>query len=275
MQVTDPSPGECLFRQPDSEFRRLTMQDAYWSDATSVLLVEAGLAQGMRVLDLGSGDGDVTFLAAGLVGPAGRVVGVDRSRAAVSRATARAAELRMDHVSFRQADLETLVPDESFDAIIGRFVLMYLANPGQTLRRLVARLRPGVIVAFLDLDTSVARSAPMTPLVERAIDWLWEASWAAGTPSDLGARLWQVFRTAGFNRPRLLIRSRLEPPPALAACRYLAETVRSALPMIERHGIATAAEVEVDTLAERLSAALLEHDATFYPPQAIGAYAKT
>ena len=55
-----------------------------------MIFAEAGIRPGMRVLDLGCGAGDVTFVAADLVGPDGSVVGVDRSPQALARAQLRA-----------------------------------------------------------------------------------------------------------------------------------------------------------------------------------------
>ena len=60
------------------ELDRLSFQGIVFAPHTRQLLLEAGLAAGMRVLDVGSGSGDVAFLAADLVGSKGFVLGVDR-----------------------------------------------------------------------------------------------------------------------------------------------------------------------------------------------------
>ncbi|MDI4238459.1 methyltransferase domain-containing protein [Bradyrhizobium sp. Arg237L] len=60
---------------------------------TTRLLREIGLAQGMRVVDLGCGAGDVAMLAAEMVGPTGAVVGIDRNAAAIATARERAPPL--------------------------------------------------------------------------------------------------------------------------------------------------------------------------------------
>jgi tRNA A58 N-methylase Trm61 len=61
------------------ELERLRRQAQLVNPITRQYLIEAGIAPGMRVLDIGSGAGDVAFLAAELVGLSGQVVGVDRS----------------------------------------------------------------------------------------------------------------------------------------------------------------------------------------------------
>src|SRR5262245_17165364 len=72
------------------EFKRLEMQASYLKQLTADFLRRAGLAPGMRVLDIGCGIGDVSLLAADLVGPSGAVLGVDRSAESVAIAERRA-----------------------------------------------------------------------------------------------------------------------------------------------------------------------------------------
>ena len=78
-----------LLGHSPEELDRLTVQARLIDPITRQFFVEAGVAPGMRVLDVGSGAGDVAFLVAGLVGPAGEVVGTDRSAAALAAARAR------------------------------------------------------------------------------------------------------------------------------------------------------------------------------------------
>jgi cyclopropane fatty-acyl-phospholipid synthase-like methyltransferase len=59
----------------DDEVARLEAQGAATAPATRMIFAEAGIRPGMRVLDLGCGAGDVSFVAAALVGPGGSVVG--------------------------------------------------------------------------------------------------------------------------------------------------------------------------------------------------------
>ena len=67
----------------EAELRRLTTQARLIDPMTRRFLTSAGLAEGMRVLDVGSGAGDVAVLVDAMVGPTGEVVGTDTS----SRAT--------------------------------------------------------------------------------------------------------------------------------------------------------------------------------------------
>src|SRR5712691_4803629 len=90
-EVADVQPAYSLGHS-DRELTRLRVQARLVNPITRRFLVEAGIAPGMRVLDVGSGVGDVAFLAAQLVGDTGEVVGTDRSAAALAVARGRAAE---------------------------------------------------------------------------------------------------------------------------------------------------------------------------------------
>jgi ubiquinone/menaquinone biosynthesis C-methylase UbiE len=78
---------------------------------TRRFFLEAGIVPGMRVLDVGTGAGDVAFVAAELVGDAGAVVGVDRSTVALDTARLRAAERSLRNVSFREGDPSMMMFD--------------------------------------------------------------------------------------------------------------------------------------------------------------------
>ncbi|HZP42211.1 MAG TPA: methyltransferase domain-containing protein [Candidatus Binatia bacterium] len=109
----------------------------------------AGIAAGQRVLDVGCGIGDPTLQVAVLVGPHGRVVGIDVAEDMVATARDRAAALGLAHVEFRAADVlsEPFAP-ESFDAVLGRWSLNYVADVPGALARLRAALVPGGRIAL-------------------------------------------------------------------------------------------------------------------------------
>ena len=110
----------------DGEYDRLITQARQLAPLTRRVFTAAGIEAGMRVLDVGCGVGDVSALLAELVGPTGQVVGVDLDADAVRVATERNAGL--DHVAFVTGDARE-VNSEPFDAVAGRFVLMYTADP--------------------------------------------------------------------------------------------------------------------------------------------------
>src|SRR2546430_5550796 len=106
IRASGPDSRPYVLGESDAEFRRLEMQSAFVRDLTEDVLKRAGLRPGMRVLDIGSGIGDVALLAGGLVGPTGSVLGIDRSAAAVETAERRVAQARQHGgIRFAVADL--------------------------------------------------------------------------------------------------------------------------------------------------------------------------
>jgi ubiquinone/menaquinone biosynthesis C-methylase UbiE len=145
--------SEYAFTDRGHEQRRLASQAEDFDPLTECVFRAAGLVPGMRVLDLGSGAGDVAILAARLVGREGEVVGVERNPNAVASATARVAQADLSNVRFMQGDVQTLngVAD-GFDAAVGRLVLMYLPDPAAALRRVAALVRRGGVVCVQEGD---------------------------------------------------------------------------------------------------------------------------
>src|SRR5262252_3747331 len=103
----------------EAEIRRLQMQAAILRPITERLLRGAGIEPGMRVLDVGSGAGDVALLAAELVGPSGSVIGIDRDARSVALAAHRANLEGLTWAEFRETTVEAFTGGGSFDAVVG------------------------------------------------------------------------------------------------------------------------------------------------------------
>lgn len=115
----------------------------------------AALRAGETVLDVGSGAGIDTLLAARAVGPAGRVIGVDMTPEMLERARANAAAMRVDHVEFREGLLEQLpLPDGSVDVVVSNGVLTLSTRQSRALAEMGRVLRPGGRLALADLVLS-------------------------------------------------------------------------------------------------------------------------
>src|SRR6266516_1064002 len=100
----------------DAEHERLIRQAARVAPVTERFFREAGIGLGQRVLDLGSGVGDVAMLAARLVGPSGEVIGIERDSRSIARAGVRVAEAGLHNISFTQSDVSEIPDGEPFDA---------------------------------------------------------------------------------------------------------------------------------------------------------------
>jgi SAM-dependent methyltransferase len=258
----------------DVEDRRLALQAKVLDPLTEEVLKRAGIGPGMKVLDVGCGVGDVSLLAARLVGPEGSVVGVDRSVTSLETARHRARSAGVANVQFVEAEIPKLETGDTYDAIVGRLILLYFKDRVSMIRNLLAYLRPGGIVAFHEMDMSSVRSHNPTKLVERAGNWIADAFAFAGIETDMGPRLPAAFLAAGLPRPEMIAGQRVDSGPESLAYAHLAATVRSMLPVIERGNIATRDEVDIDTLAERLRDEAISGELVNYSPRMVGAWAR-
>jgi SAM-dependent methyltransferase len=255
------------------ELERLNRQGRVLAPATRTILAAAGLRTGMRVLDLGSGMGDMAFAAAELVGPTGEVVGIDRSPEPVAKANLRARQHGLANVRFLVGDIDDRAPHGTYDAIVGRLVLMYVADPAAVIRTQAKLLRPGGVVVPIEFDLYSAHSTPATPLVGQALSWLSETFKRTGIDPALGPKLWTIQQEAGLKPVAMMgVQPHFGPDdpdgPAI-----LAGIIRTMVPLMERSGVATAAEVEADTLQERLSNDLRTSASVFAHPMLISAWA--
>ena len=225
------------------------------------------------MLDIGSGVGDVAILAARLVGPSGEVVGIERDPRSLARARARVAAAGFRNVTFTQADISQLPPLQSFDAAVGRFVLMFLPDPVAALRAVTALVRQGGVIAFQEPYWAPVRAhvAPL-PLWSAAVALLCDAFERAGARPEMGAALHARFLEAGLPAPTMRFEMPLGRDPDFA--QFFAVTLSSLRPEIERAGLRTALVGSFDTLAERLQAEVdaSRHLATWLP--SVGAWSR-
>src|SRR6516165_7084264 len=162
------------------ELDRLSRQAEIFAPFTRQLFQQAGIDRGMRVLDVGCGSGDVALLTSELVGPSGKVIGADQSISAVQRATARARARQIGNVQFIEGDPTEMQFDRPFDAIIGRFVLMYYPDPVDAIRKLAGRVHDGGLFVFQEFDLANCRSLPPVPTFERHVAWIKQTLIATG-----------------------------------------------------------------------------------------------
>ena len=247
--------AEYVLGHSDSELRRLETQARVIGPVTRRFFVEAGVRPGMRVLDVGSGAGDVALLAAELVGEHGSVVGFDRSAAGLEVARAKAAAQSAGNVRFVVGAADDVVFDERFDAVVGRYVLQFQPDPAQLLARVAGFARPGGVVAFHELDWAGVTSDPPVPTYEQLRVWLQAAIEGSGASAHSGLRLPAVFAAAGLPEPTMRMESLIgvgaNARDAVERLGHLAQTLLAAL---EEHGIVSAAELDPDTLVDRILA---------------------
>ena len=258
------------------ETERLIEQAQLYERVTLRMLRNAGVEPGMKVLEIGSGAGDVAMAAAQLVGPEGTVVGIDINPEILETARARAQQAGHRNIEFIAGDARELELPRDFDAVVGRLVLMYLADPGPALKRFVTHLRPGGIVAFQEVELTLylAVRNPDTPLVNQLIEWGLEVFRRSGANVGMGLELQRVFAEAGLPAPVAHLEAPAGAGPDWVGFEFLQHGFTSLLPLIESVGIATAAEVDVATLGERLQREAESSGRLVVLPPHVTAYAR-
>ncbi len=238
----------------EAEAERLRLQAHLLDPITRQFLQDAGLATGMHVLDIGSGTGDVAFAAADLVGPSGSVTGVDANPAVLETARARAAAEHRHNVTFLTGDCRTAALPDTFDAAVGRFVLMYTADVTQTLQAIAQRVRPGGILAFAEADfSSVLGYTQASAAHESRALWQWaERAFAcAGIHTAMAAPLHQAFLAAGLGIPEMGVQARLCGAEDRDGFTWFEASLRSLAPVLEQYGIVGAETLDVERIAQR------------------------
>jgi SAM-dependent methyltransferase len=259
----------------EGELKRLADQARIIDPITRRIFEQARIRRGLRVLDVGSGVGDVAFLTAELVGPEGEVVGYDRVPKALEVARKRAGERGLKNVSFRDGDPAETEVRSRFDAAVGRYVLMFQPDAAAMLRGVARHVRPGGVVVFHEPDWSGARSHPEAPAFDAACRWIAEVVERSGASSRMGMSLHATFLAAGLPAPTMHLEGQIEGAVAsLEAVRLTSDLVISLLPEMERLGVTTAAEVDPDTLEERMIREIVARRGVVTGRSEIGAWAR-
>jgi ubiquinone/menaquinone biosynthesis C-methylase UbiE len=208
MSPLHPDPYRDVDAQPDpAQF--VAALEARGQNASHARLLRrflgfSGIGSGQRVLEVGCGTGVVLRQLAERVGPRGRVVGVDPSRALIGSATGLLrAGRRRSRVTLRVADGARLpFAEDQFDAAVAVTVLLHVADPGVLVKEMTRVTRPGGRVAVQDQDFgTVALHHPDRALTERIMMGVaarvYEEPWS-------GRRLPALLRAAGLERVRLV-----------------------------------------------------------------------
>jgi ubiquinone/menaquinone biosynthesis C-methylase UbiE len=237
---------------------------------TERLLRDAGLRPGMRLLDVGCGYGRVAEIAARLVGPEGEVVAIDRDAPTLEAARQRLSDA--PRISLLQADLLS-PPAGPFDAVVGRRVLMYQPCRQTAVRVLAATLRPGGLMVFEEVDAeAVPRPSRPHPLHEQIYRVVWETVRREGATLSMGQELAGVMREAGLQVEHVRAEAIVQTPEQR---HVIADIVRAIAPRIFEHGAATAEELDLDTLDERLAAELRATGGPFIGDMVFGVWARS
>jgi ubiquinone/menaquinone biosynthesis C-methylase UbiE len=234
----------------DAEHERLIRQAARVAPITERFFREAGIKLGQRVLDLGSGVGDVAMLVARLVGPSGEVVAIERDRNAIAKASARVTEAGFHNVSFSESNVNEIMDEKPFDAVVGRFILMYLPDPVATLRSISQLVRPGGVFVFQEPTwVPVIAHLEVLPLWSATASLI-DKTMRVSANHDMGAELYDTFIKAGLPAPTVRMELPMGKESYLAQWYY--DTLCSLLPQVEQFHMPIESLGLLDTLVQRL-----------------------
>src|SRR4030095_11115111 len=250
LMTTTPRFANYPLGHTDAEHERLIREAALVAPITERFFREAGIGPGQRVLDLGSGVGDVAMLVARMVGPSGEVVAIERDRNSIAKASARVSEAGFHNVSFNESNVNEIPHEKAFDAAVGRFILMYLPDPVATLRSISQVVRTGGVIVFQEPTwvpvVAHLRALPLWFATASLIDKTMRVS----ANHDMGAELYDTFVEAGLPAPTVRMELPMGKEPYLAQWYY--DTLSSLLPQVEQLHIPVESLGPLNTLMQRL-----------------------
>ena len=116
---------------------------------------------------------------------------------------------------------------------------------------------------------------PPAPLYDRCTRWVSDVFAASGDDAAMGLKLYGAFVAAGLPPPQMRLEALIGGGTAIAGdLRLLADLIRSLIPALERYGVATAAEIGIDDLAERLVAEAAAGPAVLVDRSEIGVWSR-
>jgi SAM-dependent methyltransferase len=227
----------------DAGAARLRLQDQVYSPATRRMLLDAGLGEGSRVLDLACGIGAVSCWMAHQVGKTGMVVAADVNPDQLLVAKGHCTHC--DHPAAIQyvesSAYDTGFPAESFDLVQIRLLRCHLTKPASVLREVYRVLKPGGALVCQDLKVTSIFCVPPCPAYMRVITQCLAMGVQLGVDYDYGVRLPAEAEEAGFRA----VEVRLSQPAYLRGPekRLWEQTFAELAPSMVRTGVLTADEM--------------------------------
>ena len=177
---------------PDLERTRLRLLEEVHDPLSARQLDAIGVGEGWRCLDAGAGGGSVTRMLSARVGSTGSVLAVDLDTSLLD-------ELASDRVEVRRLDLlADHLPQDEFDLVHARLLLMFLSPRFGAVQRLVSATRPGGWVASIAPDFTTVALSPTSPLWHRVWSQFLDAAMAGGWDPGYGTRLSSDLQAAGL-----------------------------------------------------------------------------
>jgi ubiquinone/menaquinone biosynthesis C-methylase UbiE len=229
----------------EAGWRRLRLLARAMAPTTRAHLVDAGVREGMTCIDVGCGGGHVTRMLAEMVGPSGRVVGIDFDAVKLAAAAAEIERAGMRNIEFRTADVLTWREPSTYDVVFGRFILSHLPESARVLANMRDALRTGGVVVLEDIDFSGGFCHPDNDGYRRYCELYCAVVHRRGGDADLGKRLYSMMCAAGLHDAHVRVvqpvHTGRQPGKALAL-----STLQNIVSSVLSESLATETELQAD-----------------------------
>ena len=185
-----------------AEMNRLQCQAEELSPLVFESIEKCGISEGMRVVDVGCGTGQVSFLISKTVGPRGAVIGIDVNTTAIELCRNIATTEGVKNVSFivgNACDMSHDLPDNSIDISYSRFLLTHLEDPLAAIREMIRITKRKGIIMIEDCDLTHWIVEPDDRSVNQLWRWYSNIIMKNGGDPTLGRKLYRMFIDQGLN----------------------------------------------------------------------------
>lgn len=178
--------------------KRLNILSEVLHSSTVALLKSNGLSEGMSFLDAGCGGGNVSRIAAGIVGPTGTVTAVDFDPEIIALNQKEQTENNTTNINYLVSDIYNLPFNNQFDIAYARFLLSHLKDPELALSGMMKSVKPGGRVIVADVHFSGHFCYPENAAFYQYVDLYTTAGEHRGQHPEIGPALPQMFRKCGM-----------------------------------------------------------------------------
>jgi SAM-dependent methyltransferase len=241
--VSKQAGQEYVLGTHDEEIARLQLQHEVWRPQVLEVWHRAGFDLGQTILDIGCGSGNASLDLAAIVGPAGRVVALDKSRRFLDVVESRARAAGFSNIATFECDLDRdPLPDVVADGAWNRWALSFTTRPRDLIAKIAGRLRPGgVFVLHEYFDYATWRTSPPSAEIETFVGAVMTAWSESGGEPDLGLHLPRWLDDLGFDVQR--VQPIIEAAsPSEPKWRWLAAFIESGRQRLEALGAITVAQ---------------------------------
>lgn len=256
--TTSGAAPEYTIQRGRADADRLARQAEVMATASMGFLSGCGARSGATALDVGCGDGQITLRLGRLVGPTGRVLGIDDDPGAIAIAR-QAAGADAGTVAFREADARVPAGTDEFDLAYSRLLLSHLVDPMNVVQAMRAAVKPGGVVAVEDLFTPALAAEPRVPALDDLAELYAATVRRHGGDPTIGPRLVAHLTAGGL--VDISERTVVNRMTTVHEKMFLVQLLDNMRPAIRTAGTAT--DAEIDGVRAAVSLAAARPDVTF------------